>query len=313
MQANTAATLRVLSVHDHVINFYTPSWSHLFMICDPSVHRGPASIGLSFCLFEDLLKTIDQELPCRFDPGQIIIGGVDGGIRISLDGEIVSFVPPLPEGRSTGESSAYLEEALPALRRLANGRLCSVLLGDQDGLDAEDPAEWLDLGSEIRTTFPRFLEALMAGDSPALELWSKRLVGLGFGSTPTGDDLIHGALVALHYLERLSSLRYEAPVLPRSLWKLTTPLGAHMLAMGRLGLTPEPVGRFLKELCEQTLSGRTMGQLAAIGSDTGINIAVGAYRMLRNHAHRFRSRITDAHGLLVEADALHDPVGQLQV
>lgn len=289
---NTSTTLRVLSVHDHVVNFAAEAWPHLFMLCDSSVHRGPASVGLSRHQFHMLLDILDSPQSCRIDAGEVHIVGVHGSLSILLSGPKISFYPPLPPGKGNMPCFADLEQALPCLQKLAQGRLCSVLFDNALAYHSGEQAEGLDFGTPIRAAFPQVLDALLDNDMAALDYWAGRMVGLGFGSTPTGDDLLHGALVAWHYLQRLHAKSPVDICLPESLLKLTTSLGAHMLVIGGRGLTPEPVGTYLYELCSKRysnptpsaegVSSQTLGDLAGIGSDTGINIAVGAFLMIRN-------------------------------
>jgi hypothetical protein len=163
---------------------------------------------------------------------------------------------------------AGLPAALDALRAATAGDLCAVLLGADTGGDP--------LAAPIADAFPALVRALVAGDEPGLVDASRRLAGVGYGSTPTGDDLMHGALVAAHYLPRHGLDWRPFCRLPRELSRFTTRLGAHMIDIGCRGLTPEPTRSFLLDLLGGRSVSASLRALDAMGADSGRAVAVGA-------------------------------------
>ena len=261
------AGVRAVSLHDQVINLQVDEWNHMLMLAAPGMYRGPASAGLGDPDFRALREELKPGDTGWFEDGRIDFPG--GGFTVSLaDAELVSFSVPR-ELEIRGASIAAAEGELAAS---AASQLCSCLLGEP-GMDP--------FGEAIRLRFPLLLRSLVLGSQAEFETACSSLIGLGYGSTPTGDDLIHGALIALHCLNQI--LLRPIPRLPRGLGRRTTLLGAHMLEMGRLGLTPEPVLAFaLDLLAGKPISGSLDG-VRRMGADSGISIAVGFYLMVQEH------------------------------
>ena len=263
--------LRVVSRHNHVINLQADEWKHMVMLADPEVYKGPASAGLDMLDFRALQSCVKPGDAACFREGEIEFYG-SFGIRVSLNAaERVSFsVPPNVKYDAAAIGAASVRDSMA---ELAAPHLCSCLLKD-GGFPADPFAETLT------REFPRLLRSLADGTQNEFIDAASAIVGLGYGSTPTGDDLIHGALVALHYLKRITHKNLTIPSLPRSICAKTTLLGAHMLETGILGLTSEPVRNFALNLLAGNPIEPTFADLRRMGSDSGCTSAVGFYLMV---------------------------------
>jgi len=259
---------QVVSVHDAVVNLEVDGWDHLLMVAGPSLYRGPSAIGLPAPEFAAVKTLLASGGAVRYEPGALEFASSVLTVRMDLGGPVVSFSPPEAIHFVPSAFRKRLPEAVAELRAVTSGDLCQVLLGSAHGSDpfAEPVAE----------AFPALLRALDAGDEPGFVDAARKLVGLGYGSTPTGDDLIHGASIAVHYAHRCVRATRRVPRIPSEVSRATTRLGAHMIEMGSRGLTPEPV----RELLLALLAGRSVSAelraLDRMGADSGRSVAVGA-------------------------------------
>ncbi|HHX86965.1 MAG TPA: DUF2877 domain-containing protein, partial [Firmicutes bacterium] len=134
--------------------------------------------------------------------------------------------------------------------------------------------------TEIMNNFPPLVEAAHTGKRQEFAVASRRLSGLGRGATPTGDDLIHGALIACRYYFHSRRLPWISPPYPPQLNSSTTLLGAHMLDIASRGLTIEPVRSLLLEIFAGRVTPGSLRLLLEVGSSTGYDLAVAIYYTL---------------------------------
>jgi hypothetical protein len=262
------AAAQVVSAHGAVVNLAVDAWPHLLMVAGPTLFRGPAAVGLAASGFAAVRTRIAEGVAIRYAAGDLEFVGPGRTLRVDLGGPAVSFAAPDAIDFIPGVCLAGLPEALAELRAATVGDLSSVLLGAGHGSDP--------FADVVAAAFSALVRALAARDEPGFLAATRALAGLGYGSTPTGDDLIHGALVAVHYLDRCVPAKRVPLRLRSEVTRATTRLGAHMIAIGSRGLTPEPVRDFLLELLGgRPVSGSLRG-LDAMGADSGRAVAVGA-------------------------------------
>jgi hypothetical protein len=131
-------------------------------------------------------------------------------------------------------------------------------------------------------------EASASGET--LARCARALVGLGPGATPTGDDLLVGALAGAWRLEALGLLatgprcRFCQTVASLSRWT-TTPPAWEMLQEAAGGAFPEPLLR-LARLLGAPRAGHeplaaAVGALSALGSRSGADMAAGLVGVTR--------------------------------
>ena len=119
-----------------------------------------------------------------------------------------------------------------------------------------------------------FAAALIARDAAAARAAAERLIGLGPGLTPEGDDLLAGALAVSAVL--------DGPlegVLPDDLRERTTRLSATLLELAVRGAVMEPVHGLLTPDWRQALR-----RLYDVGHSTGRAYAGGAGAVLSRAA-----------------------------
>ncbi|MDY7105001.1 MAG: DUF2877 domain-containing protein [Actinomycetota bacterium] len=138
---------------------------------------------------------------------------------------------------------------------------------------ASDPL----LGADV---VARFGADLTAAAGP-LDVAVHGLLGAGSGSTPSGDDLLAAALVALRIV---GSTRAEALAGAISDGPSTTALSAEMLRAADDGGAAPEVGGLLRAMLRPSSAGRrdaAIAQLLAIGHHSGAALAAGVLIALR--------------------------------
>ncbi len=108
-----------------------------------------------------------------------------------------------------------------------------------------------------------------------------RLVGLGAGLTPAGDDLLSGAMAALRTLgaalHAAAAVRASDQLAARAAsWpSRTTAVSAALLRQAALGAVAAPVARVLRALVGQADAGPAVRKLLAAGHTSGHDLAAG--------------------------------------
>jgi hypothetical protein len=138
------------------------------------------------------------------------------------------------------------------------------------------------VSKRLRTQTETLRAAILRGHSDEIRAAAVRLIGLGPGLTPSGDDIVMGAAAMLVWRARLggfppdtietfiSKVREEAPL-------RTNRISARLLEYACRGVLYAPA----MELGTTLLAGDTLGvqvpaeRLLAIGSSTGSDMAEG--------------------------------------
>jgi len=166
-------------------------------------------------------------------------------------------------------------------------RTAALLAEDGTGSDAEGPAT-----SAIRAGLTAIVSALASGTTDALcfQRGVRRLVGVGPGLTPTGDDVLV-ALVATSrrlaaggLLQEAAADQFAAAVATRPPGR-TTAVADHLLAEAAEGRFPQPLAVFVAALGDPgvdraTLAGLT-DRLAATGAHSGADWIAGVIALTR--------------------------------
>jgi len=102
------------------------------------------------------------------------------------------------------------------------------------------------------------------------------LVGLGPGLTPSGDDFIGGALVALHVLGRVDAARALAGWIVPLANRATHPVSAAHVRAAAAGLGSDALHRCLAALAEGRACADSLDALAGTGHTSGWDALAGA-------------------------------------
>ena len=110
------------------------------------------------------------------------------------------------------------------------------------------------------------------------------LVGLGSGLTPSGDDLLCGALVALHAIGQVDAAHDLYAAISKAARHATSPLSAAFLRAAAEGQSSEPLHETIIALLENQNVAHPLEAVARIGHTSGWDALAGAVLVLRAFA-----------------------------
>ncbi len=264
----------LVSVHDHAINLQVASWKHLLIIADPFLEKGPATICLKsddFALFRAHLAEISGG---SFNPGQLELKSRNMTLRLDWrECRPVSFTPIHYENFDRKSTDNALLEYRSLLSKKPIPTAAAVLLGL--------PGGEAFFRQQINKYIPVLIKAILIGNWQEFLVNCRNIIGMGRGLTPTGDDLIHGALVAFHYFAYSAKFTRQVGNELSKLTAGTNIFGRHMLELGMKGLTPLAMIYFLETIVEGRPSSETLERVVAIGSCSGYDLVISAIYFAR--------------------------------
>jgi hypothetical protein len=214
---------------------------------------------------------------------------VQRGSKITFaNGAARIWYPPRPIGWC-GESLMQGIAALPGLsQRLIPERGLSTFILESDARKSEDAISAAAAGPI--DGFERWLAEAFAAGSQSGPVEIGALVGLGPGLTPSGDDFIGGAMVALQALERadLAAQLYSVALSSEDIG----PISAAHLVAAQEGAASAP----LHNLTNDLICGRVanlpvrMTGLSRMGHSSGWDAFAGAMVVFRVAVRSFQSR-----------------------
>jgi hypothetical protein len=141
-----------------------------------------------------------------------------------------------------------------------------------------------EMSKEIEERISALHEALLSKDIPEASKSAIRLIGLGPGLTPSGDDYLVGLFTILNISDSpLSCYRPLADLVVNEAKKLTNEISYMALKKASVGETRESIIDLVKSIFtgkdeEFTLS---LNKVLMIGSTSGTDIALGIYNGLK--------------------------------
>lgn len=223
-------------------------------LCTPEATRLPCTVGVAAM----------EGVPLRLCVGE---AAVVGEHRVEVPGALVRVtrwfdpVPTLAE-----PTAAAVERAGEALRAAA----AAVSRGPAS------PA--------LRAGCDELHRSLSDGDGVAAVAAAGGLLGLGPGSTPSGDDVLAGALVTLRLLARRhdgARLAWERAGAALARWVVarapsrTTIVSAALLRHAARGEPSAEVADVLRGVCGRGSLDGAVGRLLAVGHTSGADLAAG--------------------------------------
>jgi len=259
-------SLNVLSVHKHVINFQVDRWPHLLMVAGSALERGPATVGLNQMDFMLLSAAAHEISGGTFEPFKIELAGNDkiSTVQWSKDGA-VSFAPI----RFTGLDLRLLKETAKTYRHMLAEFAVPSASAVLNGLPGGEEY----FRNQIAVYYPELVDSLLEAREEDFSASCQKIIGMGRGFSPTGDDLIHGSLVAYHYFSYENSLMEKIAEDLSETAELTNLMGKHMLELGRRGLTTEAIRTFIISIAKNMPEYMAIKRVLDIGSSTGYDLA----------------------------------------
>lgn len=257
----------LLSMHRHAINLQVDEWKHLLIIGDSVLEKGPATVAFSNTDFVFLKKCIESNAQGLFDKTCLTFEPVNEMIQFTwLESQSESFYPV----RYGCSDRSLIKKSLTAYRKMIEKfspqTASAVLLGLKGGDRF--------FRQEIAANFPLLVRAILQKKIDSFIAHSQNISGMGRGMTPTGDDLIHGALIACHYFNYDHIFMNKCKSMMDLISVKTNIFGRHMLEIALNGLTPQPYILFLQSIALGEPKEEIIKTVKEIGSGSGYEIAI---------------------------------------
>ncbi len=267
------AKVKLLSVHDNVVNLQVDGWKHLLFVAGPDLEAGPAAVSLPEPDFAYFKNCIVKTECGRYQCGVLSVTAMTGESSTCQGLELKwrkssrkSFAPLFIREPNRLNAKKALHDYRRLLAEIEPSGAAGVLLGLPGSEDY--------FRQYIAENFPPLVEALLQNNRHEFNRYAGNIIGLGRGLTPTGDDLLHGLLITYCYMVNQNgpgkTVKYDLDVLAEN----TNLFGRHMIETGSRGLTPEVFKIFLKTIAEGKADHSLISRIGAIGSSSGYDIAI---------------------------------------
>ncbi len=268
------SSFELFSVSRKFISLQVETWKHLLIIAESSLEAGPATIALAGPDFNMLKSFLIRGKRGLLKKNSLLIEHEDDLCKMDWRRGVQKFFFPVHFFKA---DRLLISKSLKQYRGfLAEKELSSpaaVLLGLQGGEDY--------FRKEIDQSYPLVVESLLSQNKEAFITCSRRMVGLGRGLTPTGDDMLHGALVAFHYFINGTAFMKAVKNEFTAVTQKTNIFGRHALEMGFRGLTPEIFGMFLRTIARGEADSRLLKRIISLGSSSGVDITIAMFFFLK--------------------------------
>ena len=272
-------TAGLYSSHRHYINFRVKTSSRLLVLVRQGAESGPAALGLKAEDFQLILNNLAVFKTGLFEKDRLILefSPFQAVVYHSL-GKTICFAPPVFKKAEAGllqqRTAKYLNYLIKNQGLLSASP--ALVLFNLPGADAY-------FRKSVAKHYPQLVAALLEYNSRAFLKAAAGLIGLGRGFSPSGDDLIAGALLAAHYFNPKKQLFAQIKAGLNPLLERTNCMGAHMILNGALGLAAGPIKNFLLSFTEAGFSIEPLQRLLALGSSTGLETALAVIFYLQQN------------------------------
>jgi hypothetical protein len=268
------SSFELFSAGEKFISLQVETWKHLLIIAESSLEAAPATIALTGSDFTMLKSFLARGKRGLLKKNSLLIEHEDNLCKLDWRRGVPKFFSPVHFFKA---DRLLISKSLKQYRDfLAEKELSSpaaVLLGLQGGEDY--------FRQQIGQSYPLVVESLLNQNKEAFIICCRRMAGLGRGLTPTGDDMLHGALVAFHHF--ISGTAFIEAVKNEftAVTQRTNIFGRHTLEMGLRGLTPEIFGMFLRTIARGEADSRLLKRIISLGSSSGMDIAIAMFFFLK--------------------------------
>ena len=248
----------------------------ILCIADEALGRGPLTISIRLVDGMDLQTLgIVEDMPVLVEDECLLLGPLELPLQ---DAEVWR---PQPVGRVV--DSRVVQRARRLAMTLSSQVPCDGLgcllfhietLASGQGVNIDDSTPIVGMASK---SMAGLVNGAVAGDIPRIEAGVRGLLGLGPGLTPSGDDLLVGALLALHSAKSPGAESLSHVVAANGP-AMTGAISVSMLYQASLGLGSEASHELIAALVEghpaSDLWQRTH-TLTAVGHTSGWDTLVG--------------------------------------
>lgn len=236
-------------------------------------HRSPLTLNLTEEAAE--LRSLEHGSPVRITSGQLIFP--DASVAVAVHpGTVWHQPPPSYPARPVAEQLDNLRFFATQVALAKNGQGFSALLPPL----LELPTPTAPGDGSLLTTLLGLRQALRSADVLASAEMLGKMLGLGSGLTPSGDDVVMGLLLAFNRwqavlwpggdLERLNALVVEAA------YRATTTLSANLIECATQGESDERLVMTLDSIVTgQSAASECVPLLLGWGNSSGADALVG--------------------------------------
>lgn len=279
---NSEYRVNLLSVHKEIINLQVESWPHLLMVTKSCFEKGPCTIGLDHELFLELHELTESTAEISFNSKALTFCSARSRHLINWrEGKKLSFAPLKIATLDYDRALTTVKQYIYALEKLDLSTPSAVLLGIDGG------SEYFRL--EIKSYFPMIIKSLLLKNEQDFIYYCRNIIGMGHGSSPSGDDLICGALLAYHHLIADQLFIDNISTELKAATGKTSLMGGHMLEIGRSGLAPEIFKALVSSISKGKFEPDLLVRATQIGSSTGIELMIALIAFTENYV-KFKRR-----------------------
>lgn len=264
---NNEYKVSLLSAHKEVINFCVESWPHLLMVVKSGFERGPGTFGLDHELFFELHAKAECATEICFNKQALTLYSEYSSYSINWrGGKRFSFAPVKIINLEHNKALSAIKQCRYALEKIDLNTPSAVLLGMNGGADY--------FRTEIAAFYPKIIISLLTGNEQEFINSCRKIIGMGHGSSPSGDDLICGALFAYHHFVADQSFIDNISLDLKAEAKRTNIIGEHMIGIGLSGFTPDVFKELMISITTGNIEPNLLKRAFKIGSSTGIDILI---------------------------------------
>lgn len=294
------------SIFDRVINI-TSSKNNLISLVGEEIGMGPLNIVSNIPPKVDFTATGIKEGDLVTRLGNLIIIG-ENIITVSIEGiklwnPKIQFLDKLQTRRIIISNIDILKATALDYDNL-NGLGELIPFANIDGLKVTNDKKLCPIANIAAPHITALLEAISLNNIQGIIQIIKKIVGLGPGLTPAGDDMLVGLMSSMQYISNnFPEIRIDVnkinEEIKSSISGLTTTISEEFLREASLGRVNEPIASHIKNMLisgerdVMNSANRVLRHGGTSGTDTVFGIILGFYLMVRDIKKKYNHTQTE--------------------
>ncbi len=268
--------VKLLSAHKEILNFRVESWPHLLMVSEDGFEKGPCTIGLKPEFFNEFHERARSATRIWFNNQalRLFVGNKDYSINWR-EGERLSFAPYKIDNFKHRNVCTTVEHYCQALEGINLNTPSAVLLGMNGGSEY--------FREKIKYYYPKVINALLLRNEHQLINSCRNIIGMGSGSSPSGDDLICGALLSFHYFTADHMFIDNITAELKAETGKTNLIGGHMIEIGLSGLAPYIFQALLVSISKGRFEPDLLNRTFKVGASTGSDLLIALVKFIKSY------------------------------
>lgn len=268
--------VKLLSAHKQILNLQVESWPHLLMVSEDGFEKGPCTIGLQPEIFHEFHEIARSATRIWFNNQalRLFVGNNDYSIKWR-EGERLSFEPFKIDNLKHSNACNTVERYYQALEGIDLNTPSAVLLGMNGGSEY--------FREKINYYYPKVISALLLRNEHQFISSCRKIIGMGCGSSPSGDDLICGALLSFHYFTADQSFIDNITAELKAEIGKTNLMGGHMIEIGLSGLAPYIFQALLTSIIKGKFEPALLTRTFKVGASTGSDLLIALVKFIKSY------------------------------